>query len=236
MGEGDRPLVIVFTGICFAVTIIFRADVDAQGGAYATGVLFLMSSAAVAVTLSAWKHGSRWKVLYGAISLVFIYTTIANIFERPDGLKIASFFIGAIIVASFISRAMRSTEVRIDKIVLDETAKSFIEELNLGGEIRVVANRRETGDMTEYRFKEHEKRVDNHIPSTDPIVFYEVETGDASEFKGKLNIRGIDINGYKISEPNRRLSPMRSRRFFCIFATRPGRYRTFTSVGARAIR
>ena len=196
--RATRPLVIVFTGICFAVTIIFRADVDAQGGAYATGVLFLMSSAAVAVTLSAIKHGSRWKVLYGTIAAVFIYTTVANVFERPDGLKIASFFIGAIVAASFISRAMRSTEVRIDRIVLDETAQGFIEELNLGGDIRVVANRRETGDMTEYRFKEHEKRVDNHIPSTDPIVFYEVETGDASEFKGKLKIRGIDIDGYKV--------------------------------------
>jgi hypothetical protein len=62
----------------------------------------------------------------------------------------------------------------------------------------VVANRRETGDMTEYRFKEHEKRVDNHIPSTDPIVFYEVSTSDASEFKGKLKITGVDINGYKV--------------------------------------
>jgi hypothetical protein len=196
--RATRPLVLVFTGICFTVTIIFRADVDAQGGAYATGVLFLMSSAAVAVTLSAWSHGVRWKYLYASIAAVFIYTTVANVFERPDGIKIASFFIFAIIVASFVSRAMRSTEVRIDKVVLDEAAQEFISSLNYGGEIRVVANRRETGDMTEYRFKEHEKRVDNHIPSTDPIVFYEVSTSDASEFKGKLKITGVDINGYKI--------------------------------------
>ena len=44
---------LVFTGITFLVTIIFQADVDAQGGAYATGVLVLMSSAALAVTLAA---------------------------------------------------------------------------------------------------------------------------------------------------------------------------------------
>ena len=44
----SRPLVLVFITIGFIVTIIFNADVDAQGGAYATGVLVLMSSAAVA--------------------------------------------------------------------------------------------------------------------------------------------------------------------------------------------
>lgn len=196
--RATRPLVLVFTAICFAVTIIFHADVDAQGGAYATGVLFLMSSAAVAVTLSARRRKSRWTWGFGFIAAVFAYTTVTNVFERPDGLKIASLFIFAIIIASFVSRAMRSTEVRIDNIVLDDTARAFIDQLNAEGEIRVVTNRRETGDMTEYRFKEHEKRIDNHIPSTDPVLFYEVETSDASEFKGKLKIRGIDIDGYRI--------------------------------------
>jgi hypothetical protein len=196
--RATRPLVLVFTGICFAVTWIFKADVDAQGGAYATGVLVLMTSAAIAVSLSARRRRSRWEWPFWGISLVFTYTTIANVFERPDGIKIASFFIFSIIAASFISRVMRSTEVRIDKIELDKTAQEFIDELDEEGEIRIVTNRRETGDMTEYRFKEHEKRVDNHIPSSDPVVFYEIETGDASEFKGKLLIRGVDVDGYKI--------------------------------------
>jgi len=79
-----RPLVLVFTLIGFLITFIFNADVDAQGGAYATGVLVLMTSAAVAVTLSARRRGQRnltWA--FGAISVVFAYTTVANIFERP---------------------------------------------------------------------------------------------------------------------------------------------------------
>ena len=57
---------------------------------------------------------------------------------------------------------------------------------------------REAGDMAEYRFKEHEKRVDNHIPATDPILFYEIDIGDASEFGGNLRICGADVAGYKI--------------------------------------
>ncbi len=196
--RATRPLVLVFIGICFAVTWIFDANVDAQGGAYATGVLVLMSSAAIAVTISARRRRSKWTWAYGMIAAVFAYTTVANVIERPDGIKIASFFIFSIIAASFISRAMRSTEIRIDKIELDEAAQAFLDDAAAEGAVRIVTNRRETGDMTEYRFKEHEKRVDNHIPSSDPVLFYEVETGDASEFKGRLFIRGIDVDGYKI--------------------------------------
>jgi hypothetical protein len=195
--KATRPLVMVFTLICFIVTWIFKANVEAQGGAYATGVLVLMTSAAVAVTLSARRKKSRWAVGYMIISVVFAYTTIDNMIERPDGLKIASFFIAGIVLASFFSRAMRSTEIRIDKIEFDETAEEFVKEMTKG-ELRIVTNRREVGDVAEYRFKEHEKRVDNHIPSGDPIIFYEIKLGDASEFMGKIKIQGVDVDGYRI--------------------------------------
>ena len=127
--RATRPLVLVFTAIAFVVTIIFRADVNAQGGAYATGVLVLMSSAAVAVTLSVWRRGSRSGTLvFGIITLVFIYTTVVNIIERPEGIKIAGFFIAAIVVTSLISRVWRSTELRVERFELDETSRKFIEE------------------------------------------------------------------------------------------------------------
>jgi hypothetical protein len=195
--RATRPLVIVFTLICFAVTVIFKADVDDQAGVYATGVLALMTSAAIAVAISAWRKHQTAKWLFMIISVIFVYTLGVNIVQRPEGLKISLVFIGSIIVVSFLSRAMRSTEVRIDRIVFDNKAQEYIDEM-AGGEIRIVANRRETGDVEEYRFKEHEKRVDNHIPSSDPILFYEITPGDASEFKGKLKINGVDIDGYRI--------------------------------------
>ncbi|CAN5304841.1 APC family permease [soil metagenome] len=195
--RATRPLVLVFTGICFVVTIVFDADVSAQGGAYATGVLMLMTSAAVAVTISAWRKAEKKWIAFLVITIVFCYTTVVNMIEQPSGIKIASLFIFGIIFASFISRAMRSTEVRIDEIVLDKKAQEFIAEM-AEGEIRIVTNRREKGDMTEYRFNEHEKRTDNHIPSADPIVFYEIDLSDASEFIGKLKIRGVEIAGYKV--------------------------------------
>jgi hypothetical protein len=195
--RATRPLVLVFTAICFLVTVLFEASVSAQGGAYATGILMLMTSAAVAVTISAWKKGEGKKYFFLVIMLVFIYTTIVNMVEQPSGIKIASLFTIGIIAASFVSRALRTTEVRVDEIVLDEKAQEFINDL-VEGDIRIVTNRREAGDVAEYRFKEHEKRVDNHIPSSDPVLFYEIDLGDASEFSGKLHIRGVDIDGYRV--------------------------------------
>ena len=194
--KATRPLVLVFTGIAFAVTIVFQADVDAQGGAYATGVLVLMSSAAVAVTMSVWRSGPR-KWAFALIALVFGYTTVVNVIERPEGIKIASLFIATIIITSFVSRVMRTTELRVDKVELDRTALGFIEEAGKG-EIRIVANRRDRGDAREYQFKEKEKRKDNHIPTNDPIIFFEVTPGDASEFSGELKVKGYDVGGYRV--------------------------------------
>ena len=196
--RATRPLVLVFTAICFVVTIFFQADVTAQGGAYATGVLALMTSACVAVTISCWRKKQIAWIFFFIITLIFVYTTAVNIVEQPSGIQIAAIFIFGIIATSFISRALRTTEVRIDQIEFDETALKFIDDLVLEGDVRIVTNRRETGDVTEYRFKEHEKRIDNHIPSTDPILFYEIDIGDASEFSGALKIRGVDIDGYRI--------------------------------------
>ncbi|MFL6466935.1 MAG: amino acid transporter [Pyrinomonadaceae bacterium] len=195
--RATRPLVLVFTGICFAVTILFQADVTAQGGAYATGVLVLMTSAALAVTISARRQAEKKWIAFLLITIVFIYTTIVNMVEQPNGIQIASLFIFGIILTSFVSRALRTTEIRIDKIEFDQKAQEFLEEV-ADGDIRIVTNRRETGDVSEYRFKEHEKRIDNHIPSTDPILFYEIDVGDASEFAGGLFIKGVDVDGYKI--------------------------------------
>jgi hypothetical protein len=110
-----RPLVLVLFGFDVLITLIFRANVDAQGGAYATGVLVLMSSAAIASAVSLWKERSFGMGLYcWAVVIVFAYTTIVNIAERTEGIIIAAFFILFILVLSGISRYMRSTELRVE--------------------------------------------------------------------------------------------------------------------------
>jgi hypothetical protein len=195
--RATRPLVIVFTVICFIVTILFRADVDAQGGAYATGVLALMTSAAIAVTLSAWRRGQAMSWAFMLISLVFAYTTVVNIIEQPEGIKIALIFIAVIVLTSLVSRVWRTTELRVEKVELDEVAKAFIDEASRGT-IRIITNRCDRGDASEYQFKEREKREDNHIPANEPILFFEVTPGDASEFSRVLKVRGEKVDGFRV--------------------------------------
>jgi hypothetical protein len=194
-----RPLVLVYTAIAVIVTIIFSADVDAQAGAYATGVLAMMSSAAFAVTLSSWRGGSRLPAIaFGVVTVVFMYALVANEVKRPDGILISLLFIGAIVATSLVSRVYRSLELRQEHIELDETALRFIEEAANGDEIHIVANRRQAGDKAEYDRKETKQREDNHIPRNVPIIFLEVDVDDASEFEEVLEIRGVEVGGHKV--------------------------------------
>lgn len=195
----SRPLVLVFIAIAFAVTIIFQADVDAQGGAYATGVLVLITYDAIAVTILVWRgrESLRRRLFFAALVLVFGYTLIANVFERPDGVKIASFFIAAIVAVSLISRLRRTTELRAKEIVLDPVAQRFINEA-CKATPRIVANKPDARDAEEYRLKEKSTREDNNIPAHDPVLFLEVNVKDASEFAPVLRVRGEEIGGYRV--------------------------------------
>jgi hypothetical protein len=196
--RANRPLVLIITGITIAVTIIFNASVDAQGGAYATGVLVLMSSAALAVAITAWRQSRRWAVFI-SITLVFAYTTITNVFERPEGIKIASLFIVTIVAMSLISRALRSTELRVLGIMPDELAMHFIEGIDLRGEaVRIIANRPGSGAEEEYAAKLTEARHTHHLPEDDPVLFLEVRPGDASNFSEFLKIEGKRVGPYRI--------------------------------------
>jgi hypothetical protein len=193
-----RPLVLVFTAVAFLVTVLFDADVDAQGGAYATGVLVLITSAAVAVTLSV-RHARRRRstAVFAGIAAVFVYTTITNIIERPEGVKIAACFIGGIIVVSFFSRVIRAFELRVTAVHLDETAEQLIREVG-PGPLRIVANEPDAGDGAEYRDKTAEELAHHHIPDPDRIVFLEVTITDPSEFETELHVAGVHRDGYRV--------------------------------------
>jgi len=185
-----RPLVIVLTSTAFLITWIFDADVDAQGGAYATGVLVLMSSAAIAVTLAARKARQRkltWA--YAAVALVLAYTTVDNVRERPDGVKIGACFIAAIIVVSLLSRVWRAFELRTTEITYDARADAFLRDCSRRT-IRLIANKPGARDVAEYREKIVQIVEDHDLPDAGDIIFVEVTVKDYSDFESRIAVHG----------------------------------------------
>ena len=184
LGAGGPPAGAgVHPGIAFLVTWLFDADVDAQGGAYATGVLVLITSAAIAVTIAARRAGEHgWTIGFGVIAVVFLYTTVANVVERPDGVKIGACFIAGIIarLAPLPPRPRLRTAGdqcrarREGRAIHRDTAHR---------KIRIIANEPGQRDVAEYRDKLQQIRADNDLPVDDDFIFVEVTVRDPSEFE-----------------------------------------------------
>jgi hypothetical protein len=194
-----RPLVLVFTAIAFLITLVFDANVDAQGGAYATGVLVLITSASIAVTLSARRKRQRNRTIaFAIISIVFIYTTIDNMIERPDGLRIASLFILGILVISLISRIGRSFQLRATSVTLDVAALDFVLEDAEEGEIRIISHEPDVDTDKEYAQKNKDERRFSHIPQRSRTIFLEVYPSDSSDFEEDLVVHGVVKHGFRV--------------------------------------
>jgi hypothetical protein len=180
-----RPLVLLFTLINLFVTLEFEANVHAQGAAYATGVLVLMSSACVATTIDRWRaRTGAWYVRlpwrYALITAVFAYTTLANIVERPVGLQIASFFILAIIASSVISRLVRSKELRFHGFrFIDEQSRFLWDSMKHLEFPALVPHRPGSRSVHD---KEEIIRREHHLGPEIPVVFLEAILGDPSDF------------------------------------------------------
>jgi hypothetical protein len=193
--RASRPLVLVFMAIAFMVTRLFHADVDAQGGAYATGVLVLITSASCAVAIAATTLRAR--VALGAVSLIFLYTTLVNIYERPEGLKISCMFIFAIIFLSLVSRALRSTELRITGVDLDGEAQAMLAET--GKEtIRLIAWNPHSTTPKDREKTETDLRELHGLSVDEFIYFFEVERGNTSDFTERLSIQGFREGGVRV--------------------------------------
>ncbi|GGI46750.1 amino acid transporter [Agromyces flavus] len=195
-----RPVVLVYTTISIIITIAFQADVDAQAGAYATGILAMMASASVAVLISAIRR-RRTPAIAGftVLTVVLGYALVENIIEKPDGLAISILFIIGIVAVSIISRVSRTTEIRADRIEFDETARRFIAaSLAYDGRLSIIANRPGVGDAAEYEQKERAQRQLNPVPGRADVLFLEISVVDPSEFHAVLHVRGVEVEGHRV--------------------------------------
>ena len=180
-----RPLVCVIIAVCIVVTLVFRASVEEQGAAYATGVMVLILSACVAVVIERYRErsGSTWSRIPWTtviITLVFLYTAADIMIEKSEGLIISMFFIGAIMGVSIISRCVRSDELRVVRFQYANNDSRFRWNTLQHLEIPVLAPHRPGGRTLDE--KERELRVWHHLTDEIPVVFVEISLGDTSDF------------------------------------------------------
>jgi hypothetical protein len=183
----SRPLVLVLFVICVIVTLVFDADVEAQSGAYATGVLVLILSAALAATLALWRERRRGAAAYtGVVFLVFAYTLIDNCLGRPDGLIIGAVFTLLLMLASGLSRGLRSVEFRIPHgYFMDVESWRLGPELR-GKKVHLVPLK---GNSTEARHLKR-KEIIRHYSVRGPFLFLHVNLLDnRSQFSAPLEVR-----------------------------------------------
>jgi hypothetical protein len=185
--RATRPLVVLFTAINLLVTWIFNADVTAQGGAYATGVLVLITSACVATVIGryrervgrgSWVRRVPW--VFTFITGVFFYTTALNIWEKPEGIKIAACFIAAIIVSSMMSRVARARELRFAGFQYADEQSRFLWESIKALDLPVLVPHRP--GKRSLATKEATIRREHRLPDEMYVLFIEVEVKDPSEF------------------------------------------------------
>ena len=187
-----RPLVLLLLLVDIVVTVIFNADVNRQGSAYATGVLVLMFSAAVAVALALWRERSKGKpfpqikaLYFWLIALVFAYTLVANVFERPDGVIIASCFIFLLLILSATSRYSRATEMRVSDFEFANDESERLWNTICGKRVNLIPHH---ADDPDYR-RQLKQKVQSYFNLQGLSAFLYVQLMDnRSEFYSSLQV------------------------------------------------
>jgi len=124
--------------------------------------------------------GGRIAWPYLIITIVFVYTTIAVVFEKPVGLMISLCFIFGIMATSVVSRVLRSRELRFSGFRVSDAESKLLWDTIRHLELTILVPHR-PGRRT-LQEKEQSIRREHRIPRDLMVVFVEVNKADASEF------------------------------------------------------
>ena len=191
-----RPMVLVLFVIDVAVTLVFRASVEAQGSAYATGVLVLILSAAVAVAIAMWREFREdphrpasllaLSAYFWGVTILFVYTVIDNVIERPDGAIISSIFIVGILLFSAFSRYQRARELRVSEMTFVNEESATCWKAIAGKKVNLVP----CGTTDAAALLRKARAIRRHYAVTGPLAFIHVNLLDnRSEFVAPLRVR-----------------------------------------------
>jgi hypothetical protein len=188
----------VFNAINLVVTVLFRASVTEQRGAYAASMLMLMGSAAGAAALDRWQQRTgRWprRMPWGflVLTVILLASTLAAIWWDANGLWIAGCFIVAILASSIISRIIRTTELRCERFRFKDTHSQFLWESLIALEFPILVPHRP--GRRSLLHKEPHIRERHRLSPDVPIVFVEVDIADASDFYQTPEVEVLQEDG-----------------------------------------
>jgi len=64
--------------------------------------------------------------------------------------------------------------------------------------LRFIANHLDAGDGAEYTDKAQDVQTETHFSAGESFLFLKVCVTDPSEFSGVLEVRGVEIEGYRV--------------------------------------
>lgn len=182
----QRPLVVVVVLACAIVTRVFNADVEAQANAYATGVLALFHASGVAVAISLYRalleprnleRRGRIFLRFSYMCLVcavFTYALVDTIVENADGVILSLAIAASIVAVGAVSRAWRSTELRVEEITFTDEQSAELWKSMVGKRVHVAPLR--TSSTTARSDKAEEIR--SYYLAEGPLAFLHVNLVD----------------------------------------------------------
>ena len=204
---------MAFAGINMLVTVYFKANVEDQRGAYATGVLVMIACAAVVTVLDKQRSYRQsadrgWGILhavnmafYSLIAVVFVVTMFAVALRSGSGLGISICFIAAILAMSILSRAWRADELRTIGFEFKDAESKFMWDNLRSSDFPILVPFRPGRDT--HADKEQQIRAQHQLAPDADLVFLEICVGDPSDFFQKLMIEIVrDNNRYVIKVTN----------------------------------
>ena len=193
-----RPLVLVFAGIAFLITWIFDANVDAQARR--------LRDRRAGADLLGRVRGHPVRLPPPQPDDLGLRPDHAGLRGHHGGqhggaagrAQDRGLFHRRVLIVSFGSRVIRSSELRATSVSFDPAATRFLRAATPAGTINIIANEPDARDEAEYRDKLAEERAANRIPEQEPVMFLEVTVADASEFESELEVRGEDRFGHQV--------------------------------------
>lgn len=203
--QGRRAAELVFhlfNAISLIVTVVFRASVTAQRGAYATGFLVIVAGGAYASYRACKAHWHDkqppharqriepgfaqplvWRagtVFFALALCLFSMVAVAVVANQPTGVLLATWFILALLTTSVVTRFFRNMELRCEGLTFKDEGSRFLwDSLRLMDFPALIPVRpgRETLAQKEAFIRDRHR-----LPQRIPVVFLMAEVGDASDF------------------------------------------------------